>query len=246
MSRETSIVVPCYNEEKRLNVNAFLEFLAREPAIDLCFVDDGSTDGTFPLLQQVKERLPDRVSLLRLDVNRGKAEAVRAGILHVVATHAVVGFVDADLATPLHEIAHLLETLRRQQAPAVIGSRVRRLGVHIDRKILRHYTGRLFAAVVSILFRLKAHDTQCGAKVFDARVAGSLFADPFLSRWLFDVEVLLRLRCLPGEAMERSREVPLDEWYERSGSKIKPSYLFRVPVELGKIWRKYRKSIPPR
>jgi glycosyltransferase involved in cell wall biosynthesis len=235
------LVVPCYNEAKRLDGEAFLAFLAREPSVDACFVDDGSGDATFALLRELEGRAPGRIGVLRLETNRGKAEAVRAGILHVAGGYDTVGFMDADLATPLEEMLRLVETRAREDAPAVIGSRVRRLGVRIDRKPLRHYTGRLFAAIVSLLFRLNSYDTQCGAKVFDTRVARAIFADPFLSRWLFDVELLLRLRWLPGGELERAREVPLDAWYERSGSKIKPSYLFRVPVELFRIWRKYRK-----
>lgn len=210
--------------------------------MDACFVDDGSSDATCSLLRGLEGRLPGRISVLRLEANRGKAEAVRAGILHVVGSYDAVGFMDADLATPPGEMMRLVEMREREDAPAVIGSRVRRLGVHIDRKPLRHYTGRLFAAIVSLQFHLNTYDTQCGAKVFAARVAREIFADPFLSRWLFDVELLLRLRWLPGEELQRAREVPLDAWYERSGSKIKPSYLFRVPVELFRIWRKYRKG----
>jgi glycosyltransferase involved in cell wall biosynthesis len=229
-----------------LDTTAFIDFLVRNPSIDLCFVDDGSGDATFSLLQQIERHLPARVTLLRLPANGGKAEAVRAGILSVVTTRDAVGFMDADLATPLDEMARLVATRERLLVPVVIASRVRRLGVHIDRKVLRHYTGRLFAAVVSLLFRLKAHDTQCGAKIFDARVAAGIFAEPFLSKWLFDVELLLRLRRLPGDLLSRAREIPLDEWYERSGSKIKPSYIFRVPVELARIWWKYRREEGPR
>jgi glycosyltransferase involved in cell wall biosynthesis len=242
MSTKICVVVPCYNEAKRLDGDAFLDFLERVPGVDACFVDDGSGDGTLPLLRRLEEQMPGRVEVLHLAVNGGKAEAVRAGILHVVGRYGAVGFMDADLATPLEEILRLAETRERTGVPAVIGSRVRRLGVHIDRKVLRHYTGRFFAAVVSLLFRLNSYDTQCGAKVFDAQVAGEIFADAFLSKWLFDVELLLRLRRMPDGVLERTREVPLNEWYERSGSKIKPSYLFRVPVELFKIWRRYRKG----
>jgi glycosyltransferase involved in cell wall biosynthesis len=223
-----------------LDGNAFLTFLRREERIDVCFVNDGSDDATLPLLRRLADTLPDRISVLHLERNRGKAEAVRAGILHVAGNHDAVGFIDADLATPLDEVLRLVEIREQAEAPAVIGSRMRRLGVQIDRTALRHYTGRLFATVVSILFHLNAYDTQCGAKVFEAGIAGEIFRAPFLSKWLFDVELLLRLRGLPDHPLSRTQEVPLHAWYERSGSKIKPSYLLRIPIELARIWRQYR------
>jgi glycosyltransferase involved in cell wall biosynthesis len=223
-----------------LDAGAFLAFVPREPRVDFCFVNDGSTDATLELLGRLHEQAPGRITFLHLERNHGKAGAVRAGVLHVAGDHDAVGFMDADLATPLEEMLRLVGIREGEEAPAVIGSRVKRLGVTVDRTAFRHYAGRLFATVVSLLFRLNAYDTQCGAKLFEAGVAREIFREPFLSTWLFDVELLLRLRRLPGEPLQRARVVPLDAWYERSGSKIKPSYLFCVPVELFKIWREYR------
>ncbi|MDR0766061.1 MAG: glycosyltransferase [Odoribacteraceae bacterium] len=239
-SKRNCIIVPCYNEAKRLDAGTFLSFTRREADIDVCFVDDGSTDGTPDLLRLLADQSPGRVHFLRLERNSGKAEAVRAGILHVAGDYDAVGFMDADLATSLEEMLRLAGIREREGSPAVIGSRVRRLGVQIDRTAFRHYSGRFFATVVSLLFRLNAYDTQCGAKIFDARVAREIFRAPFLSKWLFDVELLLRLRRLPGEPLRHVQEIPLHAWHERPGSKIKPSYLFRVPLELYKIWREYR------
>lgn len=239
--KRNCIIVPCYNEARRLDPTTFLSFIRREASIDACFVDDGSTDETPDLLRLLSDQAPGRIRFLHLERNSGKAEAVRAGILHVVNDYNAVGFMDADLATPLEEMSRLAETREREDAPAIIGSRVRRLGVHIDRTVFRHYTGRFFATVVSLLFRLNAYDTQCGAKIFDARVAREIFRDPFLSKWLFDVELLLRLRQLPGDPLQRVQEIPLQAWHERAGSKIKPSYIFRVPLELYKIQKKYRR-----
>lgn len=241
-SKRNCIIVPCYNEAKRLDAEAFLAFVHREATTDICFVDDGSTDETPARLRLLSDRVPGRLRFLRLDQNCGKAGAVRAGILSVAGDYDAVAFMDADLATPLEEMIRLAAIRESEDAPAVIGSRVRRLGVQIDRTAFRHYAGRFFATVVSLLFRLNAYDTQCGAKVFDASVAREIFREPFLSKWLFDVELLLRLRRLPGEPITRTREVPLRAWYERSGSKIRPSHLLRIPLELYKIWRKYRRA----
>ena len=99
---ELALVVPCYNEAARLDPEAFLQFVATHPGVQLVMVDDGSVDGTGEILERMREAAPAAVTTLRHPPRRGKAEAVRAGILAGLAQRAaLVGFFDADLSTPL-------------------------------------------------------------------------------------------------------------------------------------------------
>ena len=110
------LVIPCYNEELRLDVAAFERFLDATPGACLCFVNDGSRDGTGALLAGMANRHPDRALAVNLPTNAGKAEAVRHGMLRAYAwkRFGYVGYWDADLATPLDEatVMHRLAASR--------------------------------------------------------------------------------------------------------------------------------------
>lgn len=104
------LIVPCYNEEKRFLRHEFAAYYAGRPEIYFCFVNDGSTDNTLSLLNSLAKGREDRIAVISLPRNTGKAEAVRTGILHPLHGAPVdyVGFMDADLATPLADIDRLL------------------------------------------------------------------------------------------------------------------------------------------
>jgi glycosyltransferase involved in cell wall biosynthesis len=239
------IVVPCYNEEARLPLPAFVEYLRHPDGADLLFVDDGSADGTAELLNGLCTQFSERATLLRLSPNKGKAEAVRAGMLRAFSSQAhYAGFWDADLSTPLDAIRQLMAEFEADdRVEIVMGSRVKLLGRRIERRPLRHYFGRIFATAVSTLLVLPVYDTQCGAKIF--RVTPDIqevFASPFLSRWFFDVEILARLIVLRHSrsgppAAESVRETPLREWRDVSGSKLRAGDVLRVPADLWRIRR---------
>jgi glycosyltransferase involved in cell wall biosynthesis len=240
------VVVPCYNEARRLPVSKFEAFLRDTPDVCFVFVDDGSKDGTGELLHQLEQAHAGRVALVALPTNLGKAQAVRAGILRAFERQpAYVGFWDADLATPLPallEFRALLDTHRDLEM--VFGARVVLLGRSIERRALRHYLGRVAATAISLVLGLRVYDTQCGAKLFRATPSvRSLFEEPFVSRWLFDVEILARfLRSLhgePGAARGAIYEYPLAEWTDVEGSRVAPTDYARAAVDLFRIWRRY-------
>jgi len=233
-------VIPCYNEEKRLDPKQ-IEALVADPRVAVVLVDDGSKDGTRALLNDIASRAPERIAVCGLDKNGGKAEAVRRGLLTAIGAGAdVVGFADADFATPVHELLRLLDELAKSAADIVIGSRVLRLGASIDRKPLRHLVGRVFATVAAAAVGVPVYDTQCGAKLF--RVNPQLEAalrTPFSSRWSFDVELLCRLYGRLGEGTAQglvALEVPLSEWHEVSGSKLHIGSMAKSFAELLGIW----------
>jgi glycosyltransferase involved in cell wall biosynthesis len=243
------LVVPCFNEASRLDVVAFERFTWTAAETCLCFVNDGSTDRTFEVLQALaRQGRPDAVRVESLPRNAGKAEAVRQGMLrsHAWRPFRYIGYWDADLATPLDE----LDTMRRvaERDPdclIVLGSRVRRLGASVKRRPARHYLGRIFATAASLTLHMPVYDTQCGAKLFRASFVPALFADPFLSRWFFDVEILARARNQLGltHAIERTIEVPLGSWYDVAGSRLSFGSLMRAPVELWAISRRYNRDV---
>ena len=243
----TVIVVPCYNEGRRLATGRFLEFLGRHRAVRFLFIDDGSGDDTRDVLHRLRERAGEGVGVLALPRNQGKAEAVRQGCLAAFAGGAdQIGYWDADLATPLDTIPDFLEVLdRRPRVELVCGARVQLLGRSIRRSRLRHVLGRVFATAASWTLGLPVYDTQCGAKLFRASPAlRAVFAEPFLTRWLLDVEILARLIAagragLVADAAEVVYELPLPRWCDVAGSKVRPSDFPRAMLELVTIYRRY-------
>ena len=245
MSSDLALVVPCYNEAARLDPAAFLHLLATHPGVRLVMIDDGSVDGTWELLERIRAAAPAAVAAIRLLPNRGKGEAVRAGIIAAIAeSPAVVGFFDADLSTPLRAVDDFLAVLRtRPDIEFVLGSRVLLMGRDVKRKAARHYLGRVFATAVSLALDLPVYDTQCGAKMLRVTPAtATLFATPFRSRWIFDVELIaryLRLPVAPGETPRRDRlyELVLPVWHDKPGSKLRWYDFGRAMVDVAYIWR---------
>jgi dolichyl-phosphate beta-glucosyltransferase len=242
------LVVPVYNEAARLDPAPWLEFLAADRARALRFVDDGSQDGTAAVLEALRARVPDQVSLHRLPENRGKAEAVRVGMTRALAeTPRYAGFIDADLSAPLSEVALVRAELDdHPEAWAAFGSRVKLLGRQIVRSERRHYLGRVFATCASIALALPVYDTQCGLKLFrDTTTVRDAFATPFRSRWIFDVELLARLAESAGADVEaRIREVPLEHWEERGSSRLHLKDFLSAPFELARIRHAYPRRVP--
>jgi len=244
-SPELSLVVPCYNEAARLDPDAFLGFLTTHPAVQLVLVDDGSDDGTAEVLERMRAAAPAAIRTIRHAANRGKGEAVRTGIVAAIAGNpAVVGFFDADLSTPLRAVDDFLAVLRlRPEVELMLGSRVLLMGRDVKRLARRHYPGRVFATAASLALDLPVYDTQCGAKMIRVNAAtGTLFAVPFRSRWVFDVELIARYLQLPvgaGEPSRRDRiyELVLPAWHDKPGSKVRWYDVARAMVDLGYIWR---------
>jgi len=247
MSRLT-IVVPCYNEERRLDPDAFLEYTAAHPNVRFLMVDDGSTDGTVRVLERMVDGGNGAVALLRLPENAGKAEAVRRGVLEAVKSGPEgFGYWDADLSTALEEITAFDQILeQRPHMQVVMGSRVKLLGRQIERRAARHYAGRIFATFASLTLDLPVYDTQCGAKLFrNSRGTRYAFQRPFLSRWLFDVEILARLGQLGRrrgryDTQQCVYERPLPAWRDVAGSKIRLVDWLTAVWELVRIGWRYR------
>jgi dolichyl-phosphate beta-glucosyltransferase len=236
-------------------VAAFRQFLTRSAATHILFVDDGSGDETVTVLETLCGEFPGQASVLRHPVNQGKAEAVRLGMVHALDNlhPEVVGFWDADLATPLDLVPNLLAILEGRPAiEMVFGARVQLLGRRVERRAVRHYLGRIFATVVSTMLHLAIYDTQCGAKLFRATPdMRRIFAEPFLSRWVFDVEILARYLALYGHDIKRLErsiyEYPLEVWTDVAGSRVHAGDFPTAFWDIFRIRRKYlRRANNPR
>ncbi len=241
------VVVPCYNEARRLNMRAIQEFGRRSGAAELLFVNDGSRDETLELLEHLNHANPRSFSFLHLGQNRGKAEAVRLGMLLAVRSGAdYVGFWDADLATPLADIEPFCKILEaKPHIDCVIGTRMRLLGHAIDRQPLRYWLGRIFANVASLTLGVKLFDTQCGAKLFRVTPEFSaVLGQAFSTRWIFDVEMFARMKRLRASARrgalaEAIYEFPLDAWRDVAGSNVRGRDFAKASVELARIYWRY-------
>jgi glycosyltransferase involved in cell wall biosynthesis len=241
------IVVPCYNEAARLDVRAFEQFAARSTSVDFLFVNDGSRDATLDLLDEMHARNPRRFAVLDLKANGGKAEAVRQGMLATIESPPdLVGFWDADLATPLDEIPAFATVLERHpQVDLVVGCRMPLLGRKIERKPIRRLLGRIFANVASRALGMPIYDTQCGAKLFRVTpLLRSVLEQPFGTRWIFDVELLARMKVARRQhdlspLAISTWEQPLDAWRDVAGSKLKQGDFAKAILEMSGIYWRY-------
>lgn len=242
-SIETCIVIPCYNEAKAFPLKQYYTFLDNDQDVLLVFVNDGSTDNTIQVLEDLKLKYPNKVNIKSLDKNVGKAEAVRQGFqfCNTNYNHKYIGYLDADLSTSIEECVHLKSYMNKQILFS-FGSRILIIGSVIKRSNFRHYTGRTIATIISNMLKLKVYDTQCGCKLFEAELSKKLFEKPFISRWLFDVEIFYRMIAIYGreEVIFKMLEVPLKQWVDEGDSKVKMTYFFKIWLDLFNINRAYK------
>lgn len=240
-----AIVIPCYNEASRLPFNDFLSFAQTHPETILCFVNDGSSDQTAAILSGLQSQSPENICVYSLVKNGGKAEAVRKGMLYVCNHFNIplVGYLDADMATLPEE---WLEMARYRDAHpqfgAVIGSRINRLGADIKRNDDRSLFSFIIKKIVGIILHTSFQDTQCGAKIFHRNMVPFIFHKPFMTPWLFDVEIFLRLQKKFGKRSlyKGVLEFPLMHWEEVGESKLKFKHAVKIPWQLVQLYYRYR------
>lgn len=235
MSKKACLIIPCFNEEKRLNINKFIK---SEDSVYFIFVNDGSTDKTSQL---IRENLNQNFYLLDIKKNCGKGEAIRQGILYLKTLPIIeeiewFGFWDADLSTPLTELKNFFQYSSNfeRQVDAIFGSRIYKFGSDIKRSFLRYVLARGFATIVGFFFKLKSYDSQCGSKLFRKELIDLAFGEPFISKWIFDIEVIFRLKD------KFIIEYPLISWEDYQGSKLKiiPN-IIRILIDIIKIQKYY-------
>jgi dolichyl-phosphate beta-glucosyltransferase len=191
-----SIVIPAYNEGKRLGaalekVLGYVRERGWSGEVEVIVVNDGSRDNTADLVRGFAAKDPV-VRLLENHGNRGKGYSVRNGMLNALGE--IVVFSDADLSSPIEEMPKLLAALAAG-ADIAIGSRWLRAELQTQRQSpLRQLFGRIFNLLLRIILGLQFKDTQCGFKAFTRRAAQTIFPLQRVERWGFDPEILFLAR----------------------------------------------------
>ena len=246
MVNTVALVVPCFNEAARWDAPKLLA-LASLPAVLLVLVDDGSKDDTGRLMNELSGVTGWVV--LSLGSNSGKAEAVRHGLLHALdhTDAEIVGFLDADGAFDPQDVERMI-TLAEGRLPsefdALWSSRVAMSGRRIQRRASRHYIGRGVATALSFAYPELPYDSQSGFKLFARSPSLAKCLDgPFRTRWLFEVEMLLRWRLETGHTM-RLWEEPVMSWRDVPGSKIRGRETIRIMQEIVTVIGTSRRSRP--
>lgn len=249
MKKNICIVIPCYNEEKRLPQLAYENFLQLNSEAFICFVNDGSSDNTLDVLETLQTKFTDDIVIFSNPKNLGKAESVRNGMLFCNKNldFNFIAYLDADLSTSIEECYSLTGYLK-DSITFVFGSRIMKIGSVIERNQYRFFIGRIIATFISKILKLKVYDTQCGCKVFTKELSVHVFKTPFISKWLFDVEIFHRIITLyrRDQALHKMLEIPLKKWVDIGESKVKISYSLKLWMDLYLIHKlcKKEKEIP--
>ncbi|QYJ67566.1 glycosyltransferase [Flavobacterium litorale] len=238
------VVIPCYNEEERLLSDDFKRFVNKNLGYHLCFVNDGSTDNTLQVLKELRKGNEDHISIYDCEQNGGKAEAVRLGMLHLSeqSQFDYIGFLDADLSTDFADFHELVKTISNSDYQIVSGSRIARVGANITKESARKIISQTINLIIRKTLGMPFRDTQCGAKIMTRRVVNHTFQRKFLTKWLFDVEIFMRMRNLYGlkEAQDMLCEKPLNRWIHADGSKLSFRDSLKIVGQIGQIALHYR------
>lgn len=242
---KVGIIIPCYNEENRLNSQAFLNCLKTYSSFDLCFVNDGSADNTIKVLKEIQTHYPKRVTVLDMKQNKGKASAIRAGARYYYGIEAIqyVGYLDADLSTDFRDFNDLVKRLKQNRKLIMtFGSRNSENQDNIERNAFRKFFSNIVKSLVYFILKLPIKDTQCGAKVFRKKFIPVMFNTNFKSRWLFDIEMFIRLNkhFSDRDLMQHIEEIPLKRWVHVDDSKLGLKDSLEIPYRLAQIWFSYK------
>ena len=209
-----SIIIPAYNEEKRLpgTLEQVFRFLEKQSyTSEVIVVENGSNDRTYETAEEFTKQHKN-LRVLHHE-QRGKGGAVQRGVRE--ARGEYVFFCDADLSMPVEEISKFLPP-ELTDFDIAIASRESPGAVRYNEPYYRHLTGRVFNMLIHWMVLPSLQDTQCGFKCLRAEVARDIFPFQTLTGWAFDVELLYIAR----HHSYRILEIPID-WYFNADSKIR-------------------------
>ncbi len=244
-NKSVGIVIPCYNEADRFFKEEFRTFINNNIGYYLCFINDGSTDNTLEKLKEIQQGNENCIGIVDCAENGGKAEAVRQGMLYLTEKSGLdfdyLGFLDADLSTNFKDFNSLIDVIERSSYKIVSGSRIERVGANIKKASKRRMISLTINYIIQRILKMNFRDTQCGAKIIDKDVVPLLFKDKFITRWLFDVEMFLRMKKHFGDKVKSLIcEQPLRRWIHADGSKLSMKDSVKIALQLTKIATHYR------
>jgi len=234
-----ALIIPCFNEAAR-NSQVYWHEIVSLRNLNFIFVDDGSSDATYDhLLKLRKDNI--NVTILRSQDNKGKAFSIRKGIIYAfdnLPNLKHVGYLDADGAFSVSEVQRIVDMAIGNSADCIWSSRVLLLGRDLQRKVFRHYLGRIVSTLLSLKYSRLPYDTQAGFKIMRVNdIFRAVWRLEFKSRWFLDLEMLLRWR--QAQPVLNIWEEPVNYWHEVAGSKITLKEFFRVTIELLRILGTY-------
>ncbi|WP_349664573.1 glycosyltransferase [Cellulophaga lytica] len=237
------VVIPCYNEADRLSSAEFKDFAQKNLGYHLCFVNDGSTDNTLEVLEELRKESENTISVYNCKKNGGKAEAVRQGVLHLAkdSQFDYIGYLDADLSTDFRDFDELVKTIENSEYKIVSGSRISRMGADITKESARKIISKTINLIIQNILKMPFKDTQCGAKIMDREIATTMFNKKFITRWLFDVEIFMRMKKKYGKdnVQQLICEQPLKRWIHADGSKLSMKDSIKIVGQLAQIKMHY-------
>ncbi|MCI0414417.1 glycosyltransferase family 2 protein [bacterium] len=212
-----TILIPAYNEAKRLSdtlrkIEDYCRASIKE-AYEVLIVDDGSTDTTVLLLEELKSQYPN-LRLHHYKNNQGKGYALRTGMR--LASGKFVLFSDADLSTPIEEMQSFLKKLN-EGTQVVIATR-KRTGAHILKRqpLWRESMGKTFTWLSNLILGLNFSDHTCGFKAFEVAAGKDIFSRQRIRGWAYDSEILF----LATRSHYNVCEIPV-RWMNSPESKVR-------------------------
>lgn len=213
-----SIIIPCYNEERRLqkNLQIKIDYLKKQKYDwEMILVNDGSTDDTRKIITDyIAKNKNLNIRLVDVKPNQGKGNAVKAGMLSARGSWQL--FTDADNSTPMPEIEKLF--VYKNEFDIIIASRyLAQSKIAQKQTLMRRFISRAGNLFIRFFLGLNFLDTQCGFKLFTAESAKKIFSKCLIKRWGFDLEIL----TLGKKLNFKIKEVAVT-WSDTSDSKLRP------------------------
>lgn len=227
MIKSLSIVIPIFNEEKRIleslfKIKNFLNKIKKKIKIQIVFVDDGSTDNSILLLEQFLKKNKINNKIIKLKKNSGKGSALKVGVLKCDYTWILT--CDLDMSVALYEIIKWLKKKYINNSCNIyFGSRKHKESM-VDAKIYRKILGNIFRVIIKVLLKIKIKDTQCGYKLYKNTIGKKIFRKLKMNKFEHDLEIVLNAKSFN----QSITELPIN-WIHKSSSKLN---VFIDPIKM--------------